>query len=337
VAREQKRVDCGWPIWYAPPDMMHRSQFRSVGWRVFLGSVLLTALLITRSGSVAQETPTTSPEGTPTATSTPTPTATQNPTLVACVGNCDAGPAVTVDELIRGVNIALGILPLDVCPSFDINGTGDVTVEELIKAVGNALNGCGFIPPTALPTRTRTGTATATATGSSTVTKTPTPTRTSTATATATATPTYTATPTPSRTLTRTRTITSTPTTTPTLTGTPVPVCPGLISSVPKLCNVDVVPNPVSRSHAYYIYYCLTDLEGDVNQFCLGIQTWLDPPPILQCQSVVSPGSTINFCDEIGPFAFTNPVGTYVAHVQFIDRRGHKSNQAETAPFSVIP
>jgi hypothetical protein len=319
------------------PEMMQLNPYRSAARSVLFSGSLLAALLLLRSQSVAQETPTTPPESTPTATSTPTPTATQNPTLVACVGNCDGGPAVTVDELIRGVNIALGILPLDVCPSFDINGTGDVTVEELIRAVGNALNGCGAIPPTAIPTRTRTRTASVTATGNSTVTSTPTMTSTSTSTATATVTPSYTATPTRSKTLTRTRTNTATPTATPTLTATPVSVCGGLISSVPKLCNVDVVPNPVSRSHAYYIYYCLSDLEGDVTQFCLGIQTWLDPPPILQCRSIVPPGGTINFCDQIGPFAFTNPVGTYVAHVQFIDWVGHKSNQAETAPFQVIP
>jgi hypothetical protein len=319
-------------------DMMQRNAYRSVERGVLLGSLLLSALLIARSDSVAQETPPTPPESTPTATSTPTPTATQNPTLVVCVGNCDGSAAVTVDELIRGVNIALGILPLDACPSFDINGTGDVTVAELIRAVGNALNGCGFIPPTALPTRTRTATATVTATGNTTVTKTPTATRTSTATATATFTPTYTATSTPSRTPTRTRTITSTPSGTPTLTPTAVSVCGGLIGSVPKLCNVDVVPNPVSRSYGYSIYYCLSDLNGDVSQFCLGIQTSPDPP-VLKCDSIVPlvpPGEMINLCTYTGLIAFTNPVGSYVAYVQFRDWAGHRSN-IDTAPFQVVP
>jgi hypothetical protein len=320
------------------PEMMERNPYRSAGRSVLFSGSLLAALLLVGSQSVAEETPTTPPASTPTATSTPTPTATQNPTLVACAGNCDGSPAVTVDELIRGVNIALGILPVDACPSFDINGTGDVTVEELIRAVGNALNGCGALPPTALPTRTRTRTATVTATGNTTVTKSPTATGTWTATATATVTPTCTATPTPSRTLTRTRTITSTPSGTPTLTPTPLPVCGGLISSVPKLCNVEVVPNPVSRSYGYSIYYCLSDLNGDVNQFCLGIQTSPDQP-ILKCDPVVPlvpPGEMINLCTYTGLIAFTNPVGSYVAYVQFRDWAGHRSN-IETASFQVIP
>jgi hypothetical protein len=318
--------------------MMQWNPCHGVGPSVLLSGSLLAVLLFVRSESAAQATPTTPVASTPTATSTPTPTPTKNPTLVACVGNCDAGPAVTVDELIRGVNIALGILPLEACPSFDINGTGDVTVEELIRAVGNALNGCGIVPPTARPTGTRTGTATVTVTGNSTVTKTPTATGTWTATATATVTPTYTATPVPSKTPTRTRTITSTPTGTPTLTPTPVSVCGGLITSVPKLCNVDVVPNPLSRSYGYQIYYCLSDLNGDVNQFCLGIQTSPDPP-ILKCESVlplVPPGEMINLCTYTGLITFTNPVGSYVAYVQFRDWVGHRSN-VETAPFQVVP
>jgi hypothetical protein len=34
----------------------------------------------------------------------------------ACVGDCDNSGAVTVDELVKGVSIALGTLPLDQCP-----------------------------------------------------------------------------------------------------------------------------------------------------------------------------------------------------------------------------
>jgi hypothetical protein len=49
---------------------------------------------------------------------------------------------VTVDELIKGVNIALGSRPLDDCPSFDSSGDGELTIDELVKAVNAALNGC---------------------------------------------------------------------------------------------------------------------------------------------------------------------------------------------------
>src|SRR5882724_11862209 len=44
-----------------------------------------------------------------------------------CVGDCDNSGAVTVDELIKGVGIALGTLPLDQCAQFDCNGTAQVT------------------------------------------------------------------------------------------------------------------------------------------------------------------------------------------------------------------
>jgi hypothetical protein len=49
---------------------------------------------------------------------------------------------VTVDELITGVNIALGATPLSACPVFDPSGDGAVTVDEILQAVNNALNGC---------------------------------------------------------------------------------------------------------------------------------------------------------------------------------------------------
>ena len=91
-------------------------------------------------------TPTPTPTGTvtqtPTPTPTPPPTATTTPTLVPCVGDCDGNRAVTVDEIIRGVNIALGNSPLEACPAFDVNGDGEVTVDEIVLAVNQALFGC---------------------------------------------------------------------------------------------------------------------------------------------------------------------------------------------------
>ena len=52
-----------------------------------------------------------------------------------CVGDCDDSGAVTVEELVRGVSIALGTLSLDQCPRFDCHATGQVTVDCLINAV----------------------------------------------------------------------------------------------------------------------------------------------------------------------------------------------------------
>ena len=78
--------------------------------------------------------------GMPTFTPKPTATPTARP---SCVGDCNGDHEVTIEELIKGVNIALGALPLSDCPSFDSSGDGTVTVDELIRGVNNALNGCG--------------------------------------------------------------------------------------------------------------------------------------------------------------------------------------------------
>jgi hypothetical protein len=59
-----------------------------------------------------------------------------------CVGDCNGDGNVFVNELILGVNIALGSANLSECAAFDENKDGEVTISELIKAVNNALNGC---------------------------------------------------------------------------------------------------------------------------------------------------------------------------------------------------
>jgi DNA-binding beta-propeller fold protein YncE len=68
----------------------------------------------------------------------PTPT----PAPVACTGDCNGNHQVSVNELIIGVNIALGNQSVSACRAFDPNGDGQVVVTELIRAVGFALNGC---------------------------------------------------------------------------------------------------------------------------------------------------------------------------------------------------
>ena len=59
-----------------------------------------------------------------------------------CVGDCDGDGMVAINELITGVNIALGSADVSACPSFDIDGDGEVAINELITGVNNALNGC---------------------------------------------------------------------------------------------------------------------------------------------------------------------------------------------------
>lgn len=63
-------------------------------------------------------------------------------TVAACLGDCSSNQVVTVDEILLGVNIALGTMPIDQCGTFDSNGDQQVTVDEIITAVNHALNGC---------------------------------------------------------------------------------------------------------------------------------------------------------------------------------------------------
>jgi subtilisin-like proprotein convertase family protein len=83
--------------------------------------------------------------GTPTDTpsdETPTVAAPTETPATTCVGDCDGDGAVSISELIRGVNIALELASLEQCPAFDRNGNGAVEISELIAAVNNALDGC---------------------------------------------------------------------------------------------------------------------------------------------------------------------------------------------------
>ena len=64
------------------------------------------------------------------------------PHQVPCVGDCDNNGMVTVDELITGVSIVLGNVPVITCPPFDANGVPGVTIDELVVGVNNALEGC---------------------------------------------------------------------------------------------------------------------------------------------------------------------------------------------------
>jgi hypothetical protein len=133
---------------------------------------------------------------TPTPSVTLTPTATPTPTngVVPCVGDCNGDGQVTIDDLIRMVNIALGLLPI--CPN-DLNSgclAGDancdcqITVDEIVRAVQNSLQGChdfgdctveqhtqlccaGPPPPTGTPTATRTITPTPPVTATATATR----------------------------------------------------------------------------------------------------------------------------------------------------------------------
>jgi hypothetical protein len=49
--------------------------------------------------------------------------------------------------VVTGVAIALGTQPVDACRAFDRNGDGAVTIDELLRAVRTALDGCELTPP----------------------------------------------------------------------------------------------------------------------------------------------------------------------------------------------
>jgi hypothetical protein len=61
-----------------------------------------------------------------------------------CLGDCDSSGTVTVDELIVGLNVALGVSELNDCTAFERVTDGTVTVDELVEGVRNALRGCGM-------------------------------------------------------------------------------------------------------------------------------------------------------------------------------------------------
>jgi hypothetical protein len=77
--------------------------------------------------------------------------------VLSCAGDCNRDGAVTIDELIQGVAIILGSQPLTSCPVLDEDGSGDVTIAELIRSVATALAGCGAAP-TATPSPSATAT-----------------------------------------------------------------------------------------------------------------------------------------------------------------------------------
>lgn len=59
-----------------------------------------------------------------------------------CAGDCNGDEDVTIDELIRMVNIALGTAEVGQCSAGDGNGDGEITIDEIVRAVNVALGGC---------------------------------------------------------------------------------------------------------------------------------------------------------------------------------------------------
>jgi len=89
----------------------------------------------------AAASPTPSSSATATATRAGSPQATSTAPPV-CRGDCNDDRSVNVGELISAVNIALGNASIDTCRAIDADGNQMVAINELIAAVGNALNDC---------------------------------------------------------------------------------------------------------------------------------------------------------------------------------------------------
>jgi hypothetical protein len=60
----------------------------------------------------------------------------------SCTGDCNLDGWVTIDELLLGVDIALGLESTEVCPAIDANHSGTASVDEIVAAVAGAVEGC---------------------------------------------------------------------------------------------------------------------------------------------------------------------------------------------------
>lgn len=61
---------------------------------------------------------------------------------IACVGDCETRGVVTVSDIVRGISIALGEAEPATCDAMDVTGDGQVTIDEILTALTNALQGC---------------------------------------------------------------------------------------------------------------------------------------------------------------------------------------------------
>lgn len=101
------------------------------------------AMLASKTVTVVDQVPVGTASVTPTASATALPSGSATVSPTHCIGDCDGGGSVSIDELIRGVNMSLADSQASSCAAFDVDGSGAVTIEELIQAVNAALNGCG--------------------------------------------------------------------------------------------------------------------------------------------------------------------------------------------------
>lgn len=139
-------------------------------------------------------------------------------------------------------------------------------------------------------------------------------------------------TPLPMRTASPTATVTGTPTPTspapPTPTATRGSVCGGAITSVPKLCDLEIDPATVTRGDPVTLHLCVSDLEGDIDKYCVGVAA-TGLAPVGRCYPRTPERRTINSCVDSDPLPTDNLVaGTYVVALQYGDEAGHLTTLA---------
>jgi hypothetical protein len=59
---------------------------------------------------------------------------------VPAAGDCDGNGVISIDELVLGVDIALGRMPVSACAAFDANHDGAVAIDELLASIHSELN-----------------------------------------------------------------------------------------------------------------------------------------------------------------------------------------------------
>lgn len=64
--------------------------------------------------------------------------------ILSCPGDCNRDNHVGVDELITGVNIALGSDSAEACAASDVDRDGHTAIDELVGSVARALDGCPY-------------------------------------------------------------------------------------------------------------------------------------------------------------------------------------------------
>lgn len=98
--------------------------------------------LATPTQTPTQGEPSPSYSATPGITPTATPTPTTPVTGPGCPGDCNDDGEVTIDDIVLIVNIALGTISVQACPSADRDHDHNITIEDIISAVALALQGC---------------------------------------------------------------------------------------------------------------------------------------------------------------------------------------------------